>query len=76
VRPYKEDKRTGFRTTGTKMIHVEKDTSGQVEAGPFLRTLFGQGRMARRAEVEPSDVDTDQPSERASDGGGVSEVLG
>ena len=58
------------------MNHVEKDPRGQVEAGPFVRTLFGQRRMARRTETQPSDVDTDQPSERASDGGGVSEVLG
>jgi len=57
-------------------MNVEKDTSGQVEAGPFVRILFGQRRMARRTETQPSPMDTPEQPGGASFGSGVSEVLG
>lgn len=48
-------------------MNVEK-ASGQVEAGPGVRPLLREGMLAGGPNPQPSDVDTDQPSERASDG--------
>ena len=53
-------------------MNGEKDTSGQVEAGPGVRALLREGLLEGGPNPEPSDVDTDQPSERASDGDTVS----
>ena len=45
-----------------------KNERGQVEAGPGVQALLRAGMLAGGPNPEPSDVDTDQPSERASHG--------
>ena len=44
---------------------------GQVEAGSDVQALLREGMLAGGPNPQPSYVDTDQPSERASDGGTV-----
>lgn len=56
-------------------MNVKKDTSGQVEAGSDVQALLREGMLAGGPNPQPSYVDTDQPSERASDGDTMPEVL-
>lgn len=56
-------------------MNVEKDPRGQVEAGPQMPILLRARMLAGGPNPQPSDVDTDKPSERASDRDTLPEVL-